>query len=251
MDETKKAGKPLLTPFLIIVILVVSFVAGSLWQKVKTLEKGTTASDTGTVAGTQEENKLSVENLKKYAQDLKLDTKKFDKCLDESEKKTEVEKQVNEGSSEGISGTPGFLLNGRLISGALPFEMFKTLIDFELKTGFSNTTTYPEEVQQLVEQGRINTKKVEVKTEGYPVKGAPNGKILLVEYSDFECPYCARVIPTVEQILEAYPNEIKLVFKQYPLPIHADAQKAAEASLCAQAQGKFWEYHDKLFESAN
>jgi len=68
----------------------------------------------------------------------------------------------------------------------------------------------------------------------------------MVEYSDFECPYCERVLPTIAQVKSAYPN-MKFTFRQFPLSFHPNAQKAAEASLCAADQGKFWEMHDKMY----
>lgn len=250
MEENKKSKQSPLVPILVIGLIVFAFVSGSLWQKVKSLEKG----NSGTVAGTQQApqaNYLSIENLKIYAQDLKLDTKKFNSCLDNSERKSDVEKELNEGIDEGVSGTPGFFLNGHFISGALPFEMFKTFIDYELATGFDSGKKPTEEVQKLIDQGIIDTSKKEVKIENYPSRGPQNAKITLVEYSDFECPYCVRANPTVKKILETYPNNIRLVYKQFPLiNIHPNAMKAAEASLCAKDQGKFWEYHDKLFDSA-
>lgn len=253
MDKNIKSKKSAFVPILILGLIILSFVSGSLWQKVKTLEKGKTGS--GAVAGTEQApaaNYLSIDNLKKYAQDLKLDSKKFNSCLDNSERKADVEKELNEGVNDGVSGTPAFFLNGHLISGALPFEMFKTLIDYELSTGFDSGKKPTDEVQKLIEQKIIDTTKKEVKIDNYPSKGAQNAKITLVEYSDFECPFCARADPTVKKIFETYPNEIRLVYKQFPLlNIHPNTMKASEAALCAKDQGKFWEYHDKLFENAS
>jgi len=68
----------------------------------------------------------------------------------------------------------------------------------------------------------------------------------MVEYSDFECPYCSKVLPAIAQVQSAYPN-MKFMFQQFPLSFHPNAQKAAEASLCANQQGKFWELHDKMY----
>ena len=82
-----------------------------------------------------------------------------------------------------------------------------------------------------------------------PVRGPENAPISIVEFSDFQCPYCARVQGALKQVLEAFPNEVRLVFKQYPLDIHQYARQAAFASMAAHAQGKFWELHDKLFEN--
>jgi len=90
---------------------------------------------------------------------------------------------------------------------------------------------------------------VEVSAEGAPFKGPPSAPITIVEFSDFQCSYCKRVLTVLNQVLEHYPNEVKLAFRDFPiLNIHPQAQKAAEAAHCAAEQGKFWEYHDLLFE---
>ncbi len=82
------------------------------------------------------------------------------------------------------------------------------------------------------------------------VRGNPNAKVTMIEYSDFECPFCLRHVDTMEQVLAQYPNDVNLVYRHFPLTsIHPEAQKAAEASECAGAQGKFWEMHDKIFEA--
>ena len=82
-----------------------------------------------------------------------------------------------------------------------------------------------------------------------PVKGAATAPIQIVEYSDFQCPYCSRVNPTLDQVKEKYGDKVALVFRNFPLPMHKEAPRAGEASYCAQDQGKFWEYHDILFEN--
>jgi protein-disulfide isomerase len=70
-----------------------------------------------------------------------------------------------------------------------------------------------------------------------------------VEFSDFECPYCGSAHDTVEQVMNSYAGKVRLVYRQFPLSFHPHAAKAAEASLCAADQGKFWEYHDVLFKN--
>lgn len=81
------------------------------------------------------------------------------------------------------------------------------------------------------------------------VRGDFNAPVTLVEFSDFECPYCGRHFPTLVKILSDYAGKVRLVYKHFPLPFHKNSQKAAEASECASEQGRFWEYHDKLFEN--
>lgn len=75
----------------------------------------------------------------------------------------------------------------------------------------------------------------------------PGGALLIVEYSDFKCPYCVRASVTVEQLREIYGDKIYVDFRQFPLTFHKGADLAAEASECAKDQGKFWEYHNLLF----
>lgn len=80
-----------------------------------------------------------------------------------------------------------------------------------------------------------------------PALGSKSAPVTIVEFSDFQCPFCRRETGTVKQILQAYGDNVRLVFKQMPLPIHPQAAAAACASVCADEQGRFWEYHDKLF----
>jgi protein-disulfide isomerase len=93
----------------------------------------------------------------------------------------------------------------------------------------------------------LSEPRVEVATEGFPTRGPANAPVTMVEFSDFECPFCGRVVPTIEKIKKTYGDKVRLVFRQFPLPIHPHAAKAAEASLCAREQGKFWEMHDAMF----
>ncbi len=99
--------------------------------------------------------------------------------------------------------------------------------------------------EQALEDQFKNPIKVDVANA--PVKGPKEAKITVVEYSDFECPFCSRGASTVEEIMKAYPKDVKVAFKNLPLPFHKNAKPAALAALAAGKQGKFWEMHDILF----
>ena len=90
-----------------------------------------------------------------------------------------------------------------------------------------------------------------VAVEGHPSKGPQGAPIELIEFSDFQCPFCQRANPTVEQVLKTYGSRIHFVYRHYPLPTHPNARPAAEAAACAAEQGRFWEYHDQLFANAS
>jgi protein-disulfide isomerase len=82
---------------------------------------------------------------------------------------------------------------------------------------------------------------------GGPAKGPVGAPIEMIEFSDFQCPFCFRATPTVSQVLNTYGDKIRLVYRHYPLPNHPNARPAAEAAVCAAEQGKFWPFHDRLF----
>jgi protein-disulfide isomerase len=94
----------------------------------------------------------------------------------------------------------------------------------------------------------VEPERAKVEVAGHPSKGPAAAPVTIVEFSDFECPYCSGLFPTLRRIEEAYPDKIRIVYRQFPLNnIHPHAQKAAEASLCANEQNKFWQLHDAMF----
>ena len=224
--------------------------------KVISLEKKLGTTSTGTAPQAQQESPLSVPNLKKYAKELGLNTGKFNKCLDSGEKKTLVDKDKDYGASLGVQGTPGFFINGKFLAGAFPYQFFKEIIDKELNgTSSNNCADYSEQLQETCPTTAKDPNRVsffpeskQIDVSNTQATGPTNAKIQLVEFSDFECSFCVRAYPTVKQILKDYIGQVRFYFKHLPLPFHPNAQKAAEASLCAADQGKFWEWHDKIFE---
>jgi protein-disulfide isomerase len=84
-----------------------------------------------------------------------------------------------------------------------------------------------------------------------PIQGAKDGKVTIVEFSDYQCPFCSQAEPLIDQVLAAYPKDVKRTYKQFPLTsIHPNAMPASKAALAAGKQGKFWEMHSKLFANA-
>ena len=95
----------------------------------------------------------------------------------------------------------------------------------------------------------LTVPRYEVAAEG-PSKGPADARITIIEFSDFQCPYCQRALATVGEVLAKYPEDVRIVYRHLPLDrIHPNARPAAEAAACAEEQGQFWAYHDKLFQN--
>jgi protein-disulfide isomerase len=90
---------------------------------------------------------------------------------------------------------------------------------------------------------------VSIPVAGSPVRGPADARITLIEFSDFECPYCSAAVKEVDAVMAAYPKDVKLIYKQFPLETHPHAEMAAEASLAANEQGRFWQMYEILFKN--
>lgn len=129
---------------------------------------------------------------------------------------------------------------------------------FKVGAGVTSLEVSPD--GQMLYLGIANSKELQFVELSYvqqlpqnnsPVKGTDAAKVTITIFSDFQCPYCARLLPTLEQVMQAYPKQVRMVFKQFPLSMHPFAQPAALASLAARNQGKFWPLHDQLFANYN
>jgi len=136
----------------------------------------------------------------------------------------------------------------------------------EIKTAQQEILTIQKTILAKVENIEKNIKNVQTppsrptidynKVHNIPIgksifKGKAEAPVTIVEFSDFQCPYCARLQPTLKDVLKAYPDDVKLVYKHYPLSFHKQAKNAAKASEAAREQGKFWEMHDLIYENFN
>ena len=166
--------------------------------------------------------------FEQYASSLGLNTTQFDASLSSGKYAADVQNDFNDGRLYGVDGTPTFFINDRKLVGALPLTDFQAAIDAELANP---------------------TKNVGIRTGSNPPLGATDAPVTIVIFSDYQCPYCARAEPIIKQILQQYNGKVKVYFRDFPLStIHPSAEKAAEASRCAAEQGKYWEYHDMLFQ---
>lgn len=167
--------------------------------------------------------------------------KKFNACLDGGEKADKVYADLQFGESLGVQGTPALFIDGYMIAGAYPYEAVKIVLDAVLA---GQVPSWDEEMY-----GPLN--KVNIPELGNVVwYGNKNAKVTLLEFSDFQCPYCQRFAETVNQVLDNYGDQVRLAFYNFPLSsIHPQAQKASEAFECAVAQSEQlgWEMHDALF----
>lgn len=191
------------------------------------------------VAGTAQAAKTEgqkIAKLKEYGAKLGIDANKFNTCVDSGDKEKLVATDLDEGVAAGVNGTPAFFVNGRLLSGAQPFSEFKKVIDEEL----SGTAT-------------ATVNRTTVGVGSLPPLGKTDAKVTIVEFSDYECPFCERFFTQTEGTLKKEyidSGKVKLYYRDFPLTqIHQGAQKAAEAARCAGDQGKYWEYHDLVFKN--
>ena len=235
---------------LAILIVALFLFQGYTFYRVKNIESNGIVAG----AGNAQESPLSQKKLISYAKDLKLNKGDFEKCLESGDKEATVAVDAKQAADLGVQGTPGFFINGQFLAGAFPFEFFKEIIDKQIDgTSSSECTSYSADLQKYCSDPQnlnFNPVAKEVDVKNMVATGAKNAKVTIVEFSDFECPFCIRAYPTVRQVLKEYKDDVKLYYKQYPLvQIHPNALKAAEASLCAADQGKFWEFHDKIFET--
>lgn len=222
------------TPVLVVILIILSFVLGMLVTKVQYLEsnKTATAQPSTQNQGNPPAQTITNNDIKKWAKEVGVDTKKFNECFDTNKYKTQVDTDAADGRTAGVGGTPTFFINGEILIGAQPFEAFKEVID-------------------RATNGTVNN-PVKVDVGHLPLLGNKDAKVTVIEFSDLQCPYCKNFFTSAfPQIKKEYidTGKIAFYFRHFPLEFHPLARPFADAVECAQEQGKFWEMHDKIFDS--
>jgi len=210
----------------------------------------------------QNSRALDDASLKKYASDLGLDMEQFARDLADPAVAQAVQNDVTEAMGLGVNGTPTFFINnvrvpmwdagtmGRMIDEAMAGGDPAKIAD-EINRQVQEQRMAAQRARQA-QEAAMATKVFDINIEGAPVLGAPDAPVTIVEFGDFQCPYCAGAQPLVKQVLDAFPGKIKLVFKHMPLTsIHPNAQAAAVAAEAAREQGKFWEMKENLYKNYN
>ena len=214
-----------------------------------------------------DQNALSDAAYEKYAQQAGLDVNRWKKDKESPEVADEIKKDMDQGSAVGANGTPAFFVNGKFVSGAQPFDNFKQIIDqqlaladTEMKKGTPKDKLYDTLIQDNLKAAPAPVAAppaqdpnavVKVDAGNSPARGGTNAPVTIVMWSDFQCPFCSKVEPTVDTIREQYGQKVKFVWKNQPLPFHPNAMPAAKAAMAAYRQNKFWEMHDLLFHDQN
>jgi protein-disulfide isomerase len=226
----------------------------------------------------QNQRALTREDLERYAQQVGgINMAQFRQALETNEHQAIIQEHQTLARQLGASGTPSFFINGRNLRGAQPFDAFKAVIDEELAkarakvaAGTPRARVYEETIRDgATSQQMINAPAAAAQPQlpaeppadqvyeisvpnDVPRKGPRNAPVVIQEFSDFECPFCSRVNPTIQQILQEYPRQVQIVWRHYPLPFHQNAPLAHQASMEVHRQGgddKFWAYHDILFQN--
>jgi protein-disulfide isomerase len=188
---------------------------------------------TSTVNGPTFESRLTA-----IATQAGLDVAAWKSCRADAAVATRVDADRTLGLAKGVSGTPTFLVNGAVLLGAQPASAFRAAIQAAKTQAQASGLSAPQYYDATFPDVPIGSSAV---------SGPADAWVTIVEFSDFECPYCAAVQPALETALAEAGADARLVFKNFPLSRHAQAVPTAIAAECAHGQGRFWEFHDLVF----
>lgn len=200
--------------------------------------------------------KLEDDDLKAIAEKIGV---KFDPATDGNKFADKIDSSVELANDVQARGTPHFFINGVRLSGAQPLEAFKKAIDEQLAKakgivakGVPKAKVYDELMKDAKGPPPPEKKEIVGPDATTPIKGNKAAKVTITIFSDFQCPFCKRVEPTLAELEKEYGDKIRFAWRHMPLPFHADAPLAGQAAQEAFAQkgnAGFWKMHDKLFEA--
>lgn len=190
--------------------------------------------------------------LEGYAASLDLEPTAFRECLGDSATFETVGDQLQRGLDLGVNGTPSFFVNNKYISGAQPSVVFAEVIAAELAGSPTSLDEYSETIQVLASREPPAFAILDRPPDftNAAIKGSPDATVVIIEFSDFQCPFCQRWYnDTLPEIDRQIGDDVALVFLHFPIAqLHPNAPTVHVAAECAGEQGKFWEMHDLLFE---
>ena len=212
-------------------------------------------AETATAAATPAAPRVATtlgEALEGYAASLALDGAQFRECLASPAIEDAVNDHLQRGIALGVSGTPTFFVSNKRIVGAQPAAIFTEVIDAELEGSPTALDGYSAAVQALAatDPPRFSIVPERPDLAGAAIEGDPAAAVVVIEYSDFQCPFCERwYTDTLPVLRQRVGGDVALAFFHFPLvQIHPNAAGAHFAAECAGRQGKFWEMHDLLFD---
>jgi len=201
---------------------------------------------------------LEDEDLLDIARDMKLNVPRVKLALSKESHKSAIQTDMDLADDVEARGTPAFYINGRKLSGAQPIEKFSTLIDEELakaealvRGGTRKAGVYAASIKD----GRLGAPldvapSVPSISKANPSRGPATAPVTIQIFSDFQCPFCKRVLPTLEELEKQYKGRIRFVWRNFPLPFHPEARPAAMAAMEAFAQkgsAGFWKMHELIY----
>jgi len=177
------------------------------------------------------------------ARTVGLDVDRFTAAIDSTRFDKRIDGEANEAIRLGATGTPTTFINGKPLVGAQPYAYF----EYQVRLALGEHPKPPPPRKRKPRGPQVDPhKRYDIHIGAAPVQGPKSAPVTVVTYQDAQCPYCRRVWPTLKQLREKFPDQVRLSIKQHPLPFHNQARLASRAELAAQAQGKYWKYKDGL-----
>jgi len=203
-------------------------------------------------------------DMERMAGEVGLDMDQFRAYLDSDQGNDIIERDQALATAVGARGTPHFFITGRRLRGAQPLNAFQEIINEELALArqmIEDGTAREDIYDTLMEGAQERAAAPQAQRPEPPARvdppdvgasaarGPDDAPVTIFVFSEFQCPYCSRAQAAITEIEETYGDQVRIVFKSFPLPFHSDAHLASQAALAANEQGQFWEYHDILFEN--